>query len=539
MRTLLRLLAPAVTLLLSCATTGTKTDGDPAAAAALVDKALAAQGGADAVGRIQTLSVNAQATYWEPEQSVKAGGESRLAGDATFTVVRDLDARTARIEYVKKFVYPAPREYRYTEILSPTAGQVQGIDSTGRTKQSLDSNPPQHTMSTMRVATTQRELLRVSPRLLADMKKNASAVTTAAEQRAGSASFPAVKYQVDDVTLLVLFDRSTGLPARIRTLDYDNIHGDSTYDVVLDDWRDVHGVRIAHALRYELNGKEIIRARFDDVQLNPIVSATAFELPAEIRSASAKTLQAPVPYQWVIRRQHIGTYLDSDTVGYDLQVNPAGLKLVELAPGVAQVVGGSHNSLVVELPDALAVVDAPVGEEQSRWTLEAARAKFPQKRVKYLVLTHHHMDHAGGLRTYVAKGATLVVGAGNAEHFRRVLAAPDRLGSGAIAANPRKPEIIEVADRTILGSAPRSLEVIAVENPHAEGMLMAFVPSAKIGFVVDIWSPGRDKLGDTPTPGQAALVAAVKKAGISPEKFAGGHGSVADYAPLEALASKR
>jgi hypothetical protein len=62
------------------------------------------------------------------------------------------------------------------------------------------------------------------------------------------------------------------------------------------------------------------------------------------------------------------------------------------------------------------------------------------------------------------------------------------------------------------------------------------VPDAKIGFVVDIWSPGRDKLGDKATPGQAALVAAVAKLSSTPERFAGGHGTVADYAPLASLA---
>jgi hypothetical protein len=36
----------------------------------------------------------------------------------------------------------------------------------------------------------------------------------------------------------------------------------------------------------------------------------------------------------------------------------------------------------------------------------------------------------------------------------------------------------------------------------------------------------------------AALVAGVKTAGISPAKFAGGHGSVADYAPVAALEGK-
>ncbi|HEY6003970.1 MAG TPA: MBL fold metallo-hydrolase [Anaeromyxobacter sp.] len=540
MRIALRLLAPAVTtsLLLSCATAPTTPEGGGnAAATELVNKAVAAQGGADALSLIRTLSVKASGTFWEPEQSVKPGGEPRLAGEATIATTRDLDARAARIEWVRKYVYPAPREYRFTEIVTPAAGQVQGIDTTARTKQSLDSNPPQHTMSGVRVAATQRELLRTSPRLLLEAQKSPSAVSAIGDQSAGASTFPAVKYQAGDVAFLVLFDRATGLPARIRTLDYDNIHGDSTYDLVLDDWRDVGGVRIAHAQRYELNGTQIARIRYDEVQVNPTVAANALELPAEARAASAKPT-GPVPYQWVIRRPNIGTYLDSDAISYDPQANPGGLKLVEVAPGVQHVVGGSHNSLIVDLGDAIAVVDAPVGEAQSRFTIDSAKAKYPGKPIKYLVLTHHHMDHAGGARSYVAEGATLVVGAGNGEHFRRALAASDRLGPGVLAQNPRRAEIMEVADKAVLGTGSRTLEVYKLDNPHVESMLMAYVPSAKVGFVADVWSPVRDKLGDAPTPGQAAVVAGVKKAGIAPERFAGGHGGVADYGPLAALAER-
>jgi glyoxylase-like metal-dependent hydrolase (beta-lactamase superfamily II) len=535
MRIALRLLLPAATVaLLSCATTG-RSGG----ASDLVDRAVKAQGGADAVSRIRTLSVKAQATYWEPEQSVKPDGEARLAADAAIAVLRDLDTKTARIEYVKKFVYPAPREYRYTEIVTPTAGQVQGIDTTARTKESMDSNPPRHTMSTLRVVATQRELLRTSPALLLDMQRNPSAVAAVPDQQAGGASFPAVKYQAGDVAFLVLFDRASGLPARIRTLDTDNIWGDSTYDLVLDDWRDVSGVKIAHAQRYVLNGKEIIRVRYEGVQVNPPIVGAALELPGDVRPASVKPAAGALPYQWVIRRQHIGTYLDSDTLGYDATAMPGGPKLVEIAPGVEQTQGTSHNSLVVEMADHLVVFDAPVGEGQSRWTLDAARARHPGKPVRYLVLSHHHMDHAGGAKLFVAEGATVIVGAGAGEHFRRALAAPDKIAGGALDRNRRRAEVVEVADRMKLTDGKRTVEVIRIENPHVDPMLMGWIPDAKLGFVVDIWSPGRDKLGDALNPGQAALVAAVKKAGIAPERFAGGHGTVAEYPPLERLASGR
>jgi glyoxylase-like metal-dependent hydrolase (beta-lactamase superfamily II) len=148
------------------------------------------------------------------------------------------------------------------------------------------------------------------------------------------------------------------------------------------------------------------------------------------------------------------------------------------------------------------------------------------------------MDHVGGARTYVARGATVLVAAPNAEHARRMFAAPHRLQPDALARNVRAAEVVEVADRTVVGSGARALELIRIDNPHAEGMLIGWVPQAKLGFVADLWSPVRDKLGDKATPGQAALAAAVRKAGIAPERFAGGHGGASEWAPVAALVAK-
>ena len=106
------------------------------------------------------------------------------------------------------------------------------------------------------------------------------------------------------------------------------------------------------------------------------------------------------------------------------------------------------------MKDYLIVFDAPVSDAQSNWVLNAARAKYPGKPVKYLVLTHHHMDHAGGLRAYAAQGAAIVVGRGAAEHYRRVLAAPYTRNPDLTPPRDLKAtEIIEVADKQVFSTA--------------------------------------------------------------------------------------
>jgi glyoxylase-like metal-dependent hydrolase (beta-lactamase superfamily II) len=438
---------------------------------------------------------------------------------------------------VRNFAYPAPRTFTFSEIVTPAAGYVAGIDSNGRTKQSLESNPPAHTMSNLRLAATQRELRR-GWSLFIEMLRNPDRVSAAPEVTVGGVAYPAVTYRADDQTFTVLFDRATGLPARIRTLDYDNIWGDVTFDLVLSDWRPMDGLHVATTRTYELNGRRIIEAKITEVKVNGPVAADRLAIPPAFAAAASKPATgAGIPYQWVIRRQFIGTYLDSDVPSYDTRATSS-LRLVELAPGVQHVVGGSHHALIVELRDSLVVFDAPVSDWHSNWVLGAARAKYPGKPVKYLVLTHHHMDHAGGLRAYAAQGATIVVGKGNGAHVRRVLAAPFTRNPDLSARDLSRTEIIEVTDRRVFSDGAREVHAYLIDNPHAEGLLIGYVPAARLGFVTDVWSPGAGPLPDKLNPALAALVAGVKKAGIAPTKFAGGHGSVADYAPLAALEGK-
>ena len=505
---------------------------------ALVSRGLQAVGGAETLGGVKTIATRGTLRQWEPEQSMAAGGEMRFACESGFEAVTDVAAGATRIDWSRKFAYPAPRSFTFTEVVTPTAGYVAGIDSNGRTKQSLEAKPPAHTMSGLRLAATHRELRRTSPLLLLEMHRHPDRVAPAGDIVVGGTTHPAVHYRTGDQTLTVLFDAGTGLPLRVRSLDYDNIWGDVTYDLVLSDWQTIDGVRMATTQKYELNGRVVAETKITSAKVNGAVASDSLAIPDAFRTGAAKPATGAVPFQWVLRRQFIGTYLDSDAPSYDAKAG-TGLRLVELAPGVQHAVGGSHHSLIVEMKDHLVVFDAPVSDWQSNWVLGAAKAKYPNKPVKFLVLTHHHMDHAGGLRAYAAQGATLVVGQGTGAHYRRVLAAPFTRNPDLAARNLSSTPIVEVAGRHVLGDGQGEVHAYVLEgNPHADGLLIGYVPAAQLGFVTDIWSPGAGPLPEKLNPALTSLVAGVKKAGITPTRFAGGHGSVADYAPLAALEGK-
>src|SRR6185503_19735095 len=137
-------------------------------------------------------------------------------------------------------------------------------------------------------------------------------------------------------------------------LDYDNIWGDVTYDYVYSDCRDLGGVKLPMSRKYELNGRMVQEINFSDLRLNQPVDVARLQPPAAIQVGAAQPATGNVPYQWVLRRQLIGTYMDSENASYDARATQ-GLRLQELAPGVHHVVGGSHNSLLVEMSDHMIV----------------------------------------------------------------------------------------------------------------------------------------------------------------------------------------
>jgi glyoxylase-like metal-dependent hydrolase (beta-lactamase superfamily II) len=502
----------------------------------LVNRAAEAIGG-DRWAAVQTVSVRGTAKQWEPEQSETPGGEMRFANEASFDTTADRTKRTTRTDWERKFAYPSPRTFKFSEIVTPEAGFVLGIDTNGRNAQSLKMSPPAHSMSGLRLAAAQREMRRsqINSLILA-MRASPDRVQPAADLAVAGRSLPAVSFE----GFTVAFDPQTGLPERARTLDYDNIWGDVTYDLVYGDWREVGGAgRIPFNRRYELNGRPVYEIQYSDARINQPVDAARFEVPAALRADAAKPAGGNVPYQWVIRRQFIGTYLDSENASFDTRTTQS-LRLTELAPGVFHVVGGSHNSLLVEMADHLVMVDAPVSDAQSLWVVNTARQRFPGKPIRWLVLTHHHMDHAGGMRAILAEGAVLVVGQGAAPHYRKALAAPITRNPDLKPMDFSQVAILEVPESHVMSDS-RGRQVIAYnmqDNPHARGLLMVYVPDAKLGYVTDVWSPGRDPLPEKPNAALMSVTNTVKRAGIEPARFAGGHGSVGDYAPLAKLAGQ-
>jgi glyoxylase-like metal-dependent hydrolase (beta-lactamase superfamily II) len=198
------------------------------------------------------------------------------------------------------------------------------------------------------------------------------------------------------------------------------------------------------------------------------------------------------------------------------------------------VAGQNQNTLAVEFKDYIIAVEAPGSSAGSDAVIARIKETIPGKPIKYLAMTHHHGDHIGGLRSYVAEGATIVTTPGNRALVEAMAKAPqlDRL-----AANPRQPEFLFIEKRKrLLTDGKQTLELINIgPHPHAWDMVIAYLPQQRVVFQGDMFFVPNNNAPQGPAQAStAAFARRLKEAKLEVEKIASVHGRTATMAELEA-----
>ena len=179
-------------------------------------------------------------------------------------------------------------------------------------------------------------------------------------------------------------------------------------------------------------------------------------------------------------------------------VPPVRTMTSKLADGVWHITGGSHHSVVVEFNDYIAVIEAPLTEERSMAVIAEAKKLVPNKPIRYLVTTHHHFDHTGGLRTYVAEGATIVTHQSSVPYFQKTVMAPATLMPDMQSRNPKQPMFQAVSDRYVITDGKQSIEIYPTSgDTHTNEYTLVYLPKSRVLVEADAYSPGP---ADAPIP---------------------------------------
>ena len=274
------------------------------------------------------------------------------------------------------------------------------------------------------------------------------------------------------------------------------IYGDMDYEMRYTQYKDFEGVKFPG----------LVHVHQGDPRLNP--AHNYYEL--SISGVKANVPVTPIPAPEMVRTATV------PSVRVESQ---------KLADGVWLLAGGTHHSMLVEFRDFVTVVEAPVNEERSLAVMAEVNKLAPGKPIRYVVNTHHHFDHLGGLRTYLSQGTTIVTHESNKDYYLDILfhptawtLKPDRMS----IFNPmymisRRPAPIDtVGNKYVVSDGTRMLEILHVQDMayelgdpsyrqgnHSQDMLLAYLPKEKILVNADLYTPPAQ--GAPPAPPTSAM----------------------------------
>jgi glyoxylase-like metal-dependent hydrolase (beta-lactamase superfamily II) len=268
---------------------------------------------------------------------------------------------------------------------------------------------------------------------------------------AGEAGASAVSFALPARLRATAIIDADGLVRRVDSVFPDPVLGDTAVVTLYDDYRDLGGIRFPMRVRQTMGGYPVLDLVVKDVQVNPALALTVPDAAGNV--AERVTTE-------------------------------------KVAEGVWFLGGGSHNSVAIELRDQLVLVETPLNEARTRAVITQARTLAPDKPIKIVVNSHQHFDHAGGVRTAVAEGATIVTHADNAAFFESAFAQPNRILPDAMARADRKPVFRTMVDRLEIGDATQPIEIHRiVGGPHSESMVMVYLPRDKLLIEADAFTP--------------------------------------------------
>lgn len=295
-----------------------------------------------------------------------------------------------------------------------------------------------------------------------------------AAQDAGETAAITGQRGADGSTALVITYPARGVDVR-ATLNADNLVervetrgddpwlGDILTETTYSDYRDFDGVKFPTRIVQTQGGYPTLTLTITDVRPNANV---AIDVPQNIREAPPAA--------------------------------PTTVDTRKLAEGVFHLSGAFQHSVAVEFNDHIVLVDPGGNDDRARAVFEATKKVIPNKPIKYVINTHHHFDHLGGLRYVVAEGPIIITQAGSEAFYETVLAMPHTMKPDRLAQSPRTAVFETVSDMRVLTDGARRLEIHRIQGfSHCDTMLMAYLPKEKILIETDAYNP---PAADAPPP---------------------------------------
>jgi glyoxylase-like metal-dependent hydrolase (beta-lactamase superfamily II) len=291
-----------------------------------------------------------------------------------------------------------------------------------------------------------------------------------------------------------------------------------------------------------------VRASGDAAVLGDTVTETTFSNYEEYRGVKFPMHIVQKQGGFAILDLKVGTVRPQSNVSIDVPSTiqaaaspaPAAVRVdtQKVADGIYYLTGGSHHSVAVEFKDYVVLVEAPQTDERAVAVFEAVKKAIPNKPIKYVVNSHNHFDHLGGVRAAMAEGYTIVTQSNNKLYYEKIAAMPHTIAPDRLSKAAKKPLVEGVLDKRVFTDDTQSLELYRLSTDHCDTMLVAYLPKAKLLVEADMWNPPPANAAPpvAVNPVTVQLVDGIKKLGIDVQQVAGLHGRLATVQELRTAA---
>ena len=253
---------------------------------------------------------------------------------------------------------------------------------------------------------------------------------------------------------------------RVETWVEHPIFGDMHVEFLYSNYQDFGGLKVPMRMAQRQQGMETFVASINAAQANPPNLTQLMTAPPGVTPGAGRG-GAPQP--------------------------PAVVASEKLAEGVYRITGG-YVALAVEFKDFVVVLEGGQSEARGLAILAETKRLIPTKRIRYVVNTHPHFDHASGLGPFAAEGITILTDDNNKYFLTQALSSPRTLVGDSLAKSGKKPKVEGVIEKMVIKDDTRSIELHHVDDlEHSDGMLIAYLPKERILFSADF---------NVPAPGQ-------------------------------------
>jgi len=468
----------------------TLAERSQARARKVIDAAVTAIGGTEALQGIETLKLQLQGETW-PRLQMPTPSPPFEAGTFQESLVLDLKDNRLHLE---QRVTGAGFEGHNTVVIK--SGEGTAYDHRARTATPIPAEQTTHQQFV-------QYYRRLPNLILRQALDGANSLRYLGEDQFNGRKHNVVTFVMPDTQQVALYvDARTGLVSKYELVFTDPLRGQEASEIMFSDYASAGKLKVPQVFTWRLAGDIVARYKIN-AQFNSSDANKAFEMtdPAFLKVSALP-----------------------------LTLKPSVEKLADGVYVIHNVAGQNQNTMAVEFKDYVFAVEAPGTSEGADNVIKRIKETIPGKPIRYIAVTHHHGDHIGGLRSFIAEGATVITTPDNRKVVETMAAAPQ---NDRLAKSPRKPEFLFVeSGKRVVTDGTQTVELIDVgPNPHAREMVIAYLPRQRIVFQGDLFfMPNNDAPVGPPQPSTISFAQKIKDKGLAIDHIASVHGRTATMA---------